>query len=65
MTDGAQPASIMSHATYVACGLKYRHSRHAGLRSGHATYVACGLKCDRGEELLRRADVMPLMWHVD
>ena len=33
-----------SHATYVACGLKYERKGEYYLGGRHATYVACGLK---------------------
>ena len=39
--------STASHATYVACGLKFRLPQRPERRDrGHATYVACGLKSE-------------------
>ena len=55
-----------SHATYVACGLKFEMHRASAFGHGrHATYVACGLKlyviCFPSFLFC----VMPRMWHVD
>ena len=54
-----------SHATYVACGLKYRKYAGDDGQFRHATYVACGLKSFFACAGDTAGDVMPRMWHVD
>ena len=55
----------ISHATYVACGLKSLRQVCQECPYRHATYVACGLKYRFIKQALTSTPVMPRMWHVD